>query len=85
MNFPLWCVHCHRVWEGSELTGEWPYLICPDTACNAGQPSTFMPYTQTRRLLARHWPIEPQKGLELHLHPPAASSDPVLPTRAAPA
>jgi hypothetical protein len=67
---PVWCVHCHRVWDGSALAGEWPYLVCADASCNAGEPSTFMPYQQTRRLIARHWPSVPRLGERLALHAP---------------
>ena len=84
MELPIWCVHCHRVWDGLALEGTWPYLICADIACNEGTPGTFMPYHQTRQLIAAHWPEVPVLGQVLALQRVGAPArhpdrvDPVL-------
>jgi|GEM_PF-6057011 len=64
-----WCVHCHRVWDVSTLKGSWPQVLCPDRSCNDGSPGSFMPYVQTRILIAPHWPEVPRPGQILNLGP----------------
>ena len=76
MEHAVWCIHCHRVWDGAALAGAWPHLLCADPACNDGQPGTFMPYHQTRRLIARHWPALPAEGQTLPLKEEGAPSTP---------
>lgn len=67
MESPVWCIKCRRVWEATGLRGEWPNLLCADEVCGADGPGTFMPYHQTRRLIARHWPASPTPGLTLNI------------------
>ena len=68
MNELVWRVHCHRVWRSTDLTDTWPALTCPDPACNRGDKGSFMPYHQTRRLIARGWPEQPRLGERLPLY-----------------
>src|SRR5688500_6924639 len=67
--FAVWCVHCHRVWDGTALKGARPHLECPDGACNGVQPGAFIPYAWTRHLIAPHWPREPVAEQRLDLRP----------------
>ena len=44
-------------------------MACPDPECNGARPGTFMPYAQTRALIAPHWPKLPSSGQRLELTP----------------